>query len=161
MAETPILPVAPELNMIYLDHAATTPTRPEVFAAMQPYFSEKFGNPSSLYSIAQDARNAVAESRERVAAVLNCRTSEVVFTGNGTESNNTAIKGVAAAMREHGNHVITTAVEHHAVLHPVEQLEKSGYEVTILPVDSFGRVDPAQVEAAIRPETTLISCSQP
>ncbi len=143
--------------MIYLDHAATTPVRPEVFEAMQPFFSEHFGNPSSLYGLAQEARDAVAESRERVAAVLNCRTSEVVFTGNGTESNNTAIKGVASAMREKGRHIITSAVEHHAVLHPAEQLEKDGFEVTVLPVDEFGRVSPQAAADAVRQDTVLIS----
>lgn len=144
-------------QMIYLDHAATTPVRPEVYAAMQPYFSERFGNPSSLYSIAQEARDAIAESRERIAAVLNCRTSEIVFTGNGTESNNTALKGVAVAMRSHGRHIITSAIEHHAVLHPLEQLEKDGFEVTVLTVDEFGRVDPKMIVAAVRKDTILVS----
>ncbi len=148
-------------QMIYMDHAATTPVRPEVFDAMQPYFSERFGNPSSLYGLAQESRDAVAESRERVAAVLNCRTSEVVFTGNGTESNNTALKGVAAAMRAgEGSgrlHIITSAIEHHAVLHPVEQLERDGFEVTIVPVDGYGRVDPQAVADAVQKNTVLVS----
>ena len=141
----------------YLDHAATTPVRPEVMAAMQPYFAEMFGNPSSIYSLAQEARDAVAESRERVAAVLNCRTSEVVFTGNGTESNNTALKGVASAMRGSGNHIITSAVEHHSVLHPLEQLESEGFEVTVLPVDEGGRIDAASVADAVRKDTLMVS----
>ena len=144
-------------NFIYMDHAATTPVRPEVLAAMQPYFSEKFGNPSSLYALAQEARDAVAESRERVAAVLNCRPSEVVFTGNATESNNAALKGVSHAMSARGRHLITSAVEHHSVLHPLEQLEKDGAEVTVLPVDEYGAVDPAAVEAAVREDTVLVS----
>jgi cysteine desulfurase len=144
-------------RFIYMDHAATTPVRPEVAAAMLPYFSEKFGNPSSLYALAQEAREGVDEARERVAAVLGCRTSEVVFTGNGTESNNTALKGVAHAMRGRGRHIITTAVEHHSVLHPLEQLEDDGFEVTVLPVDRYGQVDPAAAEAAVRADTTLVS----
>ncbi len=144
-------------ELIYLDHAATTPVRPEVMAAMLPFFAEKFGNPSSLYMLAQEARDGVAEARERVAAVLNCRTSEVIFTGNGTESNNMAIKGVAAALRKRGRHVITSAVEHHSVLHPVEQLERDGCEVTIVPVDSGGRVDPQSVSDAVRKDTVLVS----
>lgn len=142
---------------IYLDHAATTPVRPEVYAAMLPYFSERFGNPSSLYGLAQEARDAVAESRERVVSVLNCRTSEVVFTGNGTESNNTALKGVALAMRSQGRHIITSAIEHHAVLHPLEQLEKDGFEVTVLPVDEHGRVSPEALAHAVRKDTVLVS----
>jgi cysteine desulfurase len=144
-------------RFIYMDHAATTPVRPEVMAAMQPYFSEKFGNPSSLYALAQEARDAVAEARERVAEVLNCRPSEVVFTGNATESNNAALKGVAYAMQGRGRHIITSAVEHHSVLHPLEQLEKEGFEVTILPVDRYGAVDPAAAERAVREDTVLVS----
>lgn len=144
-------------ELIYMDHAATTPVRPEVMDAMRPYFSEQFGNPSSLYSLAQEARDGVAEARERVAAVLNCRTSEVVFTGNGTESNNTAIKGVAHALRETGRHIITSAVEHHAVLHPLEQLEQDGFDVTVLPVDEGGRVSPKAVADALRDDTILVS----
>lgn len=144
-------------GQVYLDHAATTPVRPEVFAAMQPYFSEKFGNPSSIYGLAQEARDGIAVARDQVAAVLNCRTSEVVFTSNGTESNNTAIKGVAAAVKDRGRHIITSAIEHHAVLHPIEQLEKQGFDVTVLPVDSRGRLEAQSVVDAIRKETILIS----
>ncbi len=144
-------------HSVYMDHAATTPVRAEVMEAMRPYFSERFGNPSSLYSLAQEARDAVAESRERIASVLNCRTSEVVFTGNGTESNNTAIKGVARALKGQGRHIITSAVEHHAVLHPAEQLEQDGFEVTIVPVDESGRVDPKDVLEAVREDTVLVS----
>ena len=144
-------------ELVYLDHAATTPVRPEVLDAMLPYFSEKFGNPSSLYTLAQEARDGMAEARERVAAVLNCRTSEVVFTGNGTESNNTAIKGVTSALRDRGRHVITSAIEHHSVLHPMEQLEREGFEVTVLPVGSTGRVAPSDVAAAVRKDTVLVS----
>ena len=142
---------------IYLDHAATTPVRPEVMAAMQPYFAERFGNPSSIYSLAQEARDGVAEARERVSAVLNCRTSEVVFTGNGTESNNTALKGVASAMRQRGNHIVTSAIEHHSVLHPLEQLENDGFEITVLPVDESGRIEAAAVADAVRKDTLIVS----
>lgn len=144
-------------GFIYLDHAATTPVRPEVVEAMMPYFSEKFGNPSSLYAIAQEGREGVDEARDRVAAVLNCRASEVVFTGNGTESNNTALKGVARAMRDRGRHIITTSVEHHSVLHPLEQLEAEGFDVTVLPVDRNGIVSPESVSDAIRQDTVMVS----
>jgi cysteine desulfurase len=161
-----IRPMRPSANLheypmidqaIYLDHAATTPVRPEVFAAMQPYFAEKFGNPSSIYGLAQEARDGMAEARERVAAVLNCRTGEVVFTGNGTESNNTALKGVSSAMRERGKHIITSSIEHHSVLHPLEQLESEGFEVTVLSVDGGGRIDPAAVTDAVRKDTLIVS----
>jgi cysteine desulfurase len=142
---------------IYMDHAATTPVRPEVMEAMLPYFSEKFGNPSSLYALAQEARDAVDAARERVAGVLNCRDSEIVFTGGGTESNNTALKGVAWAMRGSGLHIVTTAIEHHAVIHPCEQLEREGFSVTYLPVDEYARVDPEAVERAVTADTVLVS----
>ncbi|MEX0761037.1 MAG: cysteine desulfurase NifS [Dehalococcoidia bacterium] len=142
---------------IYMDHAATTPVRPEVLDAMLPYFSERFGNPSSLYGLAQESRDAVGESREMVAAVLNARSSEVVFTSGGTESDNTAIKGVASAMKAQGKHIVTTAIEHHAVIHPCEQLEQNGYRVTVVEVDEHGRVDPRAVEDALTDETILVS----
>jgi len=142
---------------IYMDHAATTPTHPDVVAAMQPYFTEHFGNPSSLYGRARVAREAVAGARERVAAALGADPDEIFFTAGGTESDNWAIKGCAAAHKHEGTHLITTAIEHHAVLHTCQYLEKEGYRVTYLPVDGYGRVDPADVEEAITPETTLIS----
>jgi cysteine desulfurase len=144
-------------DFIYLDHAATTPLRQEAFDAMRPYFSERFGNPSSLYALAAESRNAVDEARERVAGVLKCRTSEVVFTSGGTESDNTAIKGVADALRTSGNHIVTTAFEHHAVLHGCEQLERQGYEVTYLPVNRDGLVSPEAVAAAMHERTILVS----
>lgn len=144
-------------NSIYMDHAATTPVRPEALAAMMPYFSGRFGNPSSLYASAQDARSAVDEAREKVAGLLRCRDNEVVFTSGGTESDNAAIKGVATATRGAGRHIITTAIEHHAVIHACEQLEREGYSVTYLPVDRYGRVDPAAVGDAITPGTFLVS----
>lgn len=144
-------------NVIYLDHAATTAIRADVLEAMLPYFSIEFGNPSGIYSLAQSARKAIDDSRQRVADVLGCRTSEVIFTAGGTEADNMAIKGIAFASRQWGNHVITTAVEHHAVLHACHYLEKFGFEVTYLPVDGFGLVDPDDVERAIRDETVLVS----
>ncbi len=147
----------------YLDHAATTPVREEVLEKMLPYFTQKFGNPSSLYALAGEARYGLDEAREQVAAVLRSRVSEVVFTGGGSESNNTAIKGVAAARSQRsqktrsGGHIVTTAIEHHAVIHPVEQLEKIGYEATYVGVDGTGRVDPDEFAAAVRPDTFLAS----
>lgn len=156
----------------YLDHAATTPVREEVLEKMLPYFTQKFGNPSSLYALAGEARYGLDEAREQVAAVLRSRVSEIVFTGGGSESDNTAIKGVAAARSQgspgtqrsqrsqktrSGGHIVTTAIEHHAVIHPVEQLEKMGYEATYVGVDGTGRVDPDEFAAAVRPDTFLAS----
>ena len=143
--------------MVYLDHAATTPTRPEVARAMLPYFSERFGNPSSLYALAREAKEAVEEARGRVAAAIGAAPEEVFFTSGGTEADNWAIKGVAAANRKKGDHIVTSSIEHHAVLHPCRALEKQGYRVTYLPVDEFGRVEPASVEEAITDKTILVS----
>ena len=144
-------------KLIYVDHAATTPVREEVLSAMLPYFSGAFGNPSGLYTVAQEARKAVDDSREAVARCLSARMSEVVFTSGGTESDNAAVKGVAFAMRNVGKHVITTAVEHHAVLHACHQLEQFGFDVTYLPVDEYGLVDPDDVGRAITDQTVLVS----
>src|SRR5687767_11326659 len=134
-------------RLIYLDHAATTPMRPEVLDAMLPYFTEKYGNPSSIYSVAQEARKAVDEARAKVARILGCRATEVIFTSGGSESDNTALKGAAFATQQLGNHIITTAIEHHAVLHTCQYLEKFGFEVTYLPVDQDGLVDLRELEA--------------
>tara|TARA_B100000029_G_scaffold456969_1_gene485370 strand:- start:930 stop:2123 length:1194 start_codon:yes stop_codon:yes gene_type:complete len=142
---------------VYLDHAGTTPLDPKVLEAMIPYFSEHFGNPSSLHSVGQEARYGLDEARERVAGVLNCRPREVVFTGGGTESDNAAIHGVATALLETGNHIITSSIEHHAVLHCCQHLEPLGYEVTYLPVDSNGMVQPESVYNAINERTTLVT----
>jgi cysteine desulfurase len=142
---------------VYMDHAATTPTRPEVIEAMLPYFSERFGNPSSLYALAREAKEAVEEARGRVAAAIGATPEEVFFTAGGTEADNWAIKGTAAANRRKGDHIITSSIEHHAVLHPCRALEKQGYRVTYLPVDEFGRVEPASVEEAITDKTILVS----
>ncbi|MSQ40412.1 MAG: cysteine desulfurase [Dehalococcoidia bacterium] len=144
-------------KLIYMDHAATTPLRREALEAMLPYFSQSFGNPSSLYTLAQESRKAVDEAREAVAAVLGCRSSEVVFTSGGTESDNTALKGVAFALKQTGNHIITSAIEHHAVLHTCHQLEQFGFDVTYLPVDRQGLLDPEQVAAAVNERTILVS----
>jgi len=141
----------------YLDHAATTPMRNEVLEKMLPYFTEKFGNPSSLYSLAGEARYGVDAAREQVAQVINSRENEIVFTGSGSESNNTAIKGTASAREMRKGHIITTSIEHHAVIHPVEQLEKLGYDATYIGVDNTGLVDPEEFASAVRPDTFLAS----
>ena len=140
-----------------MDYAATTPVRPEVVQAMMPYFSENFGNPSSIYELAQESRGAVDQARRTIARALGCRASEVVFTSGGTESDNAAIKGVATALRNIGNHVITSSIEHHAVLHACHQLEQFGFDVTYLPVDQYGLLDPDDVAGAITDRTILVS----
>ncbi|HJJ99697.1 MAG TPA: cysteine desulfurase NifS [Methanocorpusculum sp.] len=140
-----------------MDHAATTYAAPEVVEAMLPYFSEKFGNPSSVYGIGQENKAAVDEARAKVAAAINAEPNEIYFTAGGTESDNWALKGVAFANIRKGKHIITTAVEHHAILHAAEWLQSQGFEVTYLPVDQYGMVSPADVEKAIRPDTILIS----
>lgn len=145
------------MKRIYLDHAATTPVRPEVIEAMLPYFGEKFGNASTLYFYGQEAKNAIDAAREKVASVINAKASEVIFTSGGTESDNFAISGIAWANQKKGNHIITTSIEHHAVLNICKFLEKRGFEVTYLPVDSHGLVSPEDVKRAIRKETILIS----
>ena len=144
-------------QFIYLDHAATTPMRPEVLEAILPYFTQKFGNPSSIYGLAQEARKAVDEARAKVARILGCRPTEVMFTSGGSESDNTALKGAAFASQQLGNHIITTSIEHHAVLHTCQFLEKFGFEVTYLPVDSDGMVDLRDLEAAFTDRTVLVS----
>lgn len=144
-------------GLIYLDHAATTAVHQNALEAMLPYLSEKFFNPSSMYAPAQACRHALERARHQVAQCLGCKPTEIIFTSGGTESDNAAIKGSAEAMRSQGNHIITTAIEHHAVLHTCQDLENSGYRVTYLPVDSKGMVDPDHVEAAITPETTVVS----
>jgi len=142
---------------VYMDHAATTPVRPEVVEEMLPCFSERFGNPSSIYALAREAQVTMEKARGRVATAIGARPGEVFFTSGGTEADNWAIKGVAAANRKKGDHIVTSSIEHHAVLHPCESLEKQGYRVTYLPVDEFGRVEPASVEEAITDKTILVS----
>ena len=143
--------------MIYLDHAATTPVDPRVLEAMLPYFSEKFGNPSGIYGISQEARKAVDDARETVAQVLGCRPNEVILTSGGTESDNTALRGAAFAQRQSGNHIVTSSIEHHAILNTCHVLEQSGFEVTYLPVDRYGLVKVEDVVAAMNPRTILVS----
>lgn len=143
---------------IYMDHLATTPVAPEVFEAMRPYFCERFGNPASRsHPFGWVAEEAVEQARAQVAHLLGCKAAEIVWTSGATESNNLAIKGVAAAYREKGRHLITSRIEHHAVLDTCKRLEQEGCQVTYLPVDRTGRVDPGDVERAIRKETVLIS----
>ena len=148
--------MAPQ-GFIYLDHAGTTPTDPSVVEAMLPYFTQTYGNPSSIHTVGQEARFALDGARDRVASVLNCRSREVVFTGGGTEADNEAIFGVATALQETGNHVITSSAEHHAVLHACQHLETLGFDVTYLPVDSFGMIQPESVYNAITAKTTLVT----
>jgi len=142
---------------IYLDHAATTPMRREVHEAMEPYLLEHYGNPSSIYEIGRQARKALDASRDAVAEILGAEAREIVFTSGGSEADNLAIKGAALAQRGKGNHIITSAIEHHAVYDTCRYLEKYGYNVTFLPVSAEGMVDPGSVAAAIRPETILVS----
>lgn len=143
--------------LIYLDHAATTPASPTVVEAMLPYFTEKFGNPSAIYSLGAEGKTAVTAAREIIAGTLNTQAENIYFTAGGSEADNWAIKATADALKDRGRHIITSAIEHHAVLHTCQYLEKQGFEVTYLPVDADGLVDPAAVEAAIRPDTILIS----
>ncbi len=147
----------PPNGLIYLDHAATTAVQPRVLEAMLPYFTEKFFNASGMYGRAQECQRAMDASRATIARVLGCRSSEIVFTSGGTESDNTAIRGAAMAQHGAGNHIITCAIEHHAVLHTCHELEKLGFDVTYLPVDGAGMVDPSEVERAVTPQTTVVS----
>ena len=142
---------------IYLDHAATTPPDPRVIDAMLPYLRQFWGNPSSLYDEGQRARGAIDAARRTCAAILSARPNEIVFTSGGSESDNLALRGAAYGARERGDHIITSAIEHHAVLHAAEQLEREGFHVTYLPVDREGFVDPAALETAITERTTLVS----
>ncbi len=144
-------------KLIYLDHAATTPVHPMVLEAMLPYFSQSYGNPSSIYTISQKARKAVEDAREAVAQLLGCRPNEIVFTSGGTESDNTALRGAAFAMCKRGAHIITSSIEHHAILNTCHALEQFGFEVAYLPVDRHGLVRVEDVVAAINPKTTLVS----
>ena len=146
-----------DLDRIYMDNAATTAVSPVVLEKMLPFFTELYGNASSIHGTGRDARKALEDARRRVAAVLNCKPNELYFTSGGSESDNWAIKGIAFANRKRGNHIITSSIEHHAVLHTCQWLEKQGFSVTYLPVDEFGRVSAKDVEAAITDQTILIS----
>jgi cysteine desulfurase len=142
---------------IYLDHAATTPVRPEVLEAMRPFLTGTFGNPSSAHSYGRAAREALDDAHERVAGRLNAEAREIVFTSGGTEANNLALKGAAWAGKGRGHRIVTSAVEHHAVGHALRYLEKFGFEIVELPVDRYGRVDPDELDAAITDRTILVS----
>ena len=145
------------MKPVYLDYNATTPTDPEVADAMRPYLEDFFGNPSSAHPFGEKAREAVRKARTRVAELLGCDPSELVFTSGGTESNNFALKGAAYALRESGKHIITSAVEHPAIMEVCRYLENEGFRITIVPVDRTGRVNPDDVGRAIMPETILVS----
>jgi cysteine desulfurase len=144
-------------KIIYLDNAATTRTDADVLAAMQPFFNENYGNPSSLYSFGQEARAVIDNARDKVAQIIGASREEIIFTSGGTESNNFAIYGVTHANKKKGNHIITTGIEHHSVLEPCHFLKKEGYEITYVPVDNDGVVDPNEVKKAITDRTVLIT----
>ena len=143
--------------MVYMDYNATTPCDERVFEEMSPYFSKEFGNPSSIYGLARNSRKALEIARERVAELLDCKTEEIFFTSGGTEADNWAITGTAFGMREKGKHIITSSIEHHAVLNTCKFLEKMGYEITYLPVDRYGVVDVDALKKAIRKDTILVT----
>ena len=144
-------------RLIYLDNAATTQVYPEVVDAMLPYFTEHYGNPSAIYSFADEAERAVDHARGEVADLIGAKKDEIYFTGGGSESDNWALRGVAEQKKDKGRHIITSAIEHHAILHTARYLEKQGFEVTYLPVDENGLVSVEDVKNAIRPDTVLIS----
>ena len=146
-----------EKKLIYLDNAATTKTAPEVVEAMLPYFTELYGNPSSVYTFSQKSKEAITKGRESIAKALGAKTEEIYFTAGGSEADNWALKATAEAYRSKGNHIITTKIEHHAILHTGEWLEKNGFEVTYLDVDEYGTVKLDELKKAIRPTTILIS----
>ena len=145
------------MRKIYLDNAATTALSPKVLEAMMPYLTTVYGNPSSVHAFGQEAKKGLDAARDQVASALNCTPGEVIFTGCGTESDNTAILGVAEKYKNKGKHIITSSVEHHAVLHTCEHLQKQGYDVTYLPVDEYGRVTAEQVREALREDTILVT----
>ena len=145
------------MKPIYMDHSATTPVAPEVLAAMLPYFSDKFGNASSLHGFGREAREALEESRQKLARLLNADPEEIVFTSGGTESDNIALRGIAYKNRNSGRHIITSQIEHPAILETCRSLEQEGFSVTYLPVNREGLVDLSELERAIRPDTILIS----
>ncbi len=146
-----------EKRFVYMDHAATTSMKPDVAESMIPFLKEYFGNPSSLYSIGREGKEAIETAREQLAKALGAKPEEIYFTSGGTESDNWAIKGAAFSRQKKGKHIITTSIEHHAVFYPCEYLERQGFDVTYLPVDRYGLVDPAEVEAALKEDTILIS----
>jgi len=145
------------MKQVYLDHAATTPLDTRAQEAMKPYLQERYGNPSSFHSVGKQVKDDLDQARSRISKLISARTSEIIFTSGGTESDNLALLGFARKNQDKGKHVITTRIEHHAVLHTAKQLEKEGFEVTYLNVDQDGLIDPKQVIAAIRPDTILVS----
>lgn len=144
-------------NLIYLDHAATTPVDPEVFEKMKPYFLETYGNPSSIYTFAQKARQAIDEARETVANILHVHPKEIIFTGSGTESNNLAMLGFAEGYQKYGRHIIASKIEHDSILEPLKYLQEKGFEVTLVDVGEDGIVDPKDIQKALRKDTILVS----
>lgn len=145
------------MRNVYMDYAATTYVKPEVLEEMMPFFTKKYGNPSSFYGISRETKMAIDKARSRVSKALNCDSNEIYFTGGGSEADNWAIKGIASAHRKKGNHIITTKIEHHAVLHTCEYLEKNGFEVTYLNVDKEGFIDLEELKNAITDKTILVS----
>ncbi|MGB9302085.1 MAG: aminotransferase class V-fold PLP-dependent enzyme, partial [Anaerolineae bacterium] len=142
---------------VYLDYGATTPVRPEVVDAMLPFLKEQFGNPLSLHRYGDGPRQAVEEAREKVAELIGARGNEIYFTASGSEANNMAVKGVALMNEKKGKHLVVSAVEHLSVINAAQTMEKMGFEVTRVPVDKYGLVDPGDVEKALRDDTTLVS----
>ena len=145
------------MKKIYMDHAATTSADIEVVKTMNPYFSLKYGNPNSIHSFGQEVRETVEEARKKIAYLIGANPSEIVFTAGGTEADNYAIKGIAWANQKKGNHIIASKIEHHAVLHSCQFLEKQGFKVTYLPVDKYGLIDPEDVKKAITDKTILVT----
>ena len=145
------------MRKVYLDNAATTPILPEVLEAMLPYFKDAYGNPQSLHNWGDEAREAIEDARGRVAALIGAQTEEIIFTSSGTESNNFAIKGLAMAQQTKGKHIVVSAIEHFSVLHSARTLEKWGFELTLIPVDRYGLVDPDEVARSLRKDTVLVS----
>jgi len=145
------------MKHIYMDYAATTPMQPEVVQAMQPYFSQRFGNPSSVHSMGQEAKDAVDEARRKVAALIAGKPEEVIFTGGGTEADNQAVKGVCLANKDRGSHIITSSIEHHAVLNTCNYMKELGFDLTVVPVDKYGMVDPDSIKKSITARTLLVS----
>ena len=144
-------------NRIYLDHAATTPLAGEVLEAMMPYFSECWGNASAVYATGREARRAVEDARKAAAEAIGAQPQEICFTSGGSESDNMAIRGTARALKDKGKHIITTKIEHHAVLNPCKQLQQEGYEVTFVSPDREGKIDPEDIRKAVRQDTILVS----
>jgi cysteine desulfurase len=145
------------MKRVYLDHAAATPVRKEAIQAMLPYFAEHFGNPSTVYDLGSSIMEVIGEQREKVASLVGAAAKEIIFTSSGAEANNLAVKGAALARRRKGNHIIISAIEHHSVLNSARFLERMDFEVTFLPVDEYGSVDPERLSRAISPETILVS----